>query len=102
MAVKPEIPEVTPAALKLWRRLQQCSDEDEERELNLALRAELRLKPWHVSPWGAVGRCPWPPSCGGAIYWPYALALRRALNAADSARRAPASPLPGKSSPRAP
>ena len=71
--------ELSPTAVVLWRRLQHCSDADEERNLVEALDAELNLPPWVESPWTAVGSCPYAPYTAGAIHWPLSRALRRAL-----------------------
>ena len=76
--------ELSPAAVVLWRRLQRCSDADEERKLAEALDIELNLPPWVESPWTAIGPCPYPAATAGAIFWPYSLALRRALSDYDA------------------
>lgn len=61
---------VTPAAVAAFRAGDKA-----------ALHAELRLRPWQASPIAAVGACPWPASCAGAVAWPQSVALREVLEA---------------------
>ncbi len=54
-------------------------------ELNKRIRAPCekrgyRFKPWEIPPWWAdEGPCPYPPTSGGGMSWPKAVALRGAL-----------------------
>jgi hypothetical protein len=74
--------QVTPQAVELWRRLRRCHSAESERELIMALDAELKLPPWVESPWTAIGKCPYPSNSTGAVGWPASQALRRVLSAA--------------------
>ncbi len=64
-------PRITPEAVTAYR------DGDV-----ITLQRELRLPPWHPSPIDAVGQSPFPSSSAGARFWPAAVALREALEAA--------------------
>ena len=50
---------------------------------SLALSRALELPPWHVSPIGADGPCPYPAYTSGAETWAQAVELREALENAD-------------------
>lgn len=45
----------------------------------------LQLRPWQVNALDAVGPCPWAGTCAGAISWPQAVLVRRALEKALAA-----------------
>ena len=50
---------------------------------SLALARALELPPWHSSPIGAEGPCPYPASTSAFETWPQAVELRQALDRAN-------------------